>query len=64
MFFYFSFEVIMRVKTFDLTNVSSRDASLEDKVNNWFEQNDVTDVEVVTTENLLIIFYKSFVPKC
>ena len=53
----------MRIKTFKLTTGDSRDASLEERINNWLEGRDVVEVEITTSLTHLIIFYKNFSPQ-
>ena len=52
----------MRAKIFKISKLSSKEASLEDRVNFWLKSNEVEAVEAVTTNDLLIIFYKKFIP--
>ena len=51
----------MKVKIFD---IEEEGTLLEEKINDLLLQGDVVSVEVVIKDNLLIIFYKSFIPKC
>ena len=58
--------MMMRVKIFDRGEKGSplNKTICEEQINDWLKQDDVVSIKVIAIDNLLIIFYKSFVPKC